>query len=275
MNAQLNAARTDLFDPVQVGDYRLANRIVMAPLTRSRAHVDGTANALMAEYYAQRASAGLIIAEGTNISPQGRGYAFTPGIYSASQVEAWRPVTQAIHAKGSRVFVQLWHVGRISHPSLQPNGALPVAPSAILPEGSTFTESGYQSLRHAPGARVLGNCRRHCSVCARGASCDRRGLRRGRDPCGQRLSDRSVFARQHQPAHRRLRRLAAKPDAIHARGGCGSGGCMRRRTRRHSPFTGQPGQRRRSGQRPDGHVRLRGRSAERLPTWLTCTSSKG
>jgi N-ethylmaleimide reductase len=144
MNAQLNAAHTDLFDPVQLGDYRLANRIVMAPLTRSRAHVDGTATALMSEYYAQRASAGLIIAEGTNISPQGRGYAFTPGIYSTSQVEAWRPVTQAIHAKGSRVFVQLWHVGRISHPSLQPNGALPVAPSAILPKSSIFTETGYQ-----------------------------------------------------------------------------------------------------------------------------------
>lgn len=142
MNAQLDAAHTDLFDPVQLGDLRLANRIVMAPLTRSRAHVDGTATALMTEYYAQRASAGLIIAEGTNISPQGRGYAFTPGIYSAAQVEAWRPVTQAIHAKGSRVFVQLWHVGRISHPSLQPNGALPVAPSAILPKSSTFTETG-------------------------------------------------------------------------------------------------------------------------------------
>jgi N-ethylmaleimide reductase len=144
MNARSEAARADLFDPVQLGDYRLANRIVMAPLTRSRAHADGTATALMAEYYAQRASAGLIIAEGTNISPQGRGYAFTPGIYSTSQVEAWRPVTQAIHAKGSRVFVQLWHVGRISHPLLQPNGTLPVAPSAILPKSSILTETGFQ-----------------------------------------------------------------------------------------------------------------------------------
>ena len=144
MYAPVDAAHSDLFDPVQIGECRLANRIVMAPLTRSRAHVDGTATALMANYYEQRASAGLIIAEGTNISPQGRGYAFTPGIYSSSQVEAWRPVTHAIHAKGGHVFVQLWHVGRISHPSLQPNGALPVAPSAILPEGRTFTESGYR-----------------------------------------------------------------------------------------------------------------------------------
>ncbi len=144
MNALSDDARTDLFEPVQLGDHRLANRIVMAPLTRSRAHADGTATGLMAEYYAQRASAGLIIAEGTNISPQGRGYAFTPGIYSTSQVEAWRPVTQAIHAKGGRVFVQLWHVGRISHPTLQPNGVLPVAPSAIMPNSSIFTETGFQ-----------------------------------------------------------------------------------------------------------------------------------
>jgi N-ethylmaleimide reductase len=144
MNARSDTASTDLFDPVQLGDQRLANRIVMAPLTRSRANVDGTATALMAKYYAQRASAGLIIAEGTNISPQGRGYAFTPGIYSTAQVEAWRPITQAIHAKGSRVFVQLWHVGRISHPSLQPNNALPVAPSAIMPKSSIFTETGFQ-----------------------------------------------------------------------------------------------------------------------------------
>lgn len=144
MNALSDDVRTDLFEPVQLGDQRLANRIVMAPLTRSRAHADGTATGLMAKYYVQRASAGLIIAEGTNISPQGRGYAFTPGIYSTSQVEAWRPVTQAIHAKGGRVFVQLWHVGRISHPTLQPDGALPVAPSAILPNSSIFTETGFQ-----------------------------------------------------------------------------------------------------------------------------------
>ncbi|MGC1388302.1 MAG: alkene reductase [Steroidobacteraceae bacterium] len=144
MNALSDDVRTDLFEPVQLGDQRLANRIVMAPLTRSRAHADGTATGLMAEYYVQRASAGLIIAEGTNISPQGRGYAFTPGIYSTSQVEAWRPVTLAIHAKGGRVFVQLWHVGRISHPTLQPDGVLPVAPSAILPNSSIFTETGFQ-----------------------------------------------------------------------------------------------------------------------------------
>jgi N-ethylmaleimide reductase len=136
--------RSDLFQPVRLGPYQLANRIVMAPLTRSRAGADGVPRALMAEYYAQRASAGLIIAEGTNISPQGRGYAFTPGLYTAAQVEAWQPVTQAVHAKGGRMFVQLWHVGRVSHPSLQPGGALPVAPSAIRPAGTSYTETGFQ-----------------------------------------------------------------------------------------------------------------------------------
>ncbi len=134
----------DLFDPVPLGNYRLSNRIAMAPLTRSRANADGTATAMMAEYYGQRASAGLIIAEGTNVSAQARGYALTPGIYNASQVDAWRPVTDAIHARGGRVFVQLWHVGRISHPALQPDGALPVAPSAIRPDATAYTAAGFQ-----------------------------------------------------------------------------------------------------------------------------------
>ena len=143
-DAIAESARTDLFDPVQVGEYRLANRIVMAPLTRSRATAAGAATPLMAEYYAQRATAGLIVAEGTNISAQARGYACTPGIYTTSQIEAWQPVTKAIHDKAGRVFVQLWHVGRVSHPSLQPNNALPVGPSAIRPNATAFTETGFQ-----------------------------------------------------------------------------------------------------------------------------------
>ncbi|MGB8365274.1 MAG: alkene reductase [Rhizomicrobium sp.] len=137
-------ANSDLFEPLWFGRYQLMNRIVMAPLTRSRATADGLARPIMVEYYQQRASAGLVVTEGTNISPQGRGYAFTPGIYNKAQVEAWQPVTEAVHGKGGRIFVQLWHVGRISHPSLQPGGALPVAPSAIRPAGNAFTESGYQ-----------------------------------------------------------------------------------------------------------------------------------
>jgi len=135
---------SDLFHAVQFGRYRLANRIVMAPLTRSRASEDGVPTSLMAQYYAQRATAGLIIAEGTNISPQGRGYAFTPGIYNDAQIDGWQQVTQAVHARGGRIFPQLWHVGRVSHPSLQPGGALPVAPSALCPEATSYTAAGFQ-----------------------------------------------------------------------------------------------------------------------------------
>jgi N-ethylmaleimide reductase len=136
-------SQSDLFEPVQLGPYHLANRIVMAPLTRSRASAAGVPTPLMVEYYAQRASAGLIVAEGTNISPQARGYAATPGLYTREQLDAWRSVTEAVHARGGRIFPQLWHVGRISHPSLQPGGALPVAPSALCPEGTAYTERGF------------------------------------------------------------------------------------------------------------------------------------
>lgn len=137
-------ATTDLFDPVRIGALELANRIVMAPLTRSRASSDGVPNDLHVEYYRQRASAGLIITEATNISMQGRGYAYTPGIYTYEQVAAWARVVEAVHARGGRIVMQLWHVGRISHPSLQPGGGLPVAPSAIGAGGQTFTEAGMQ-----------------------------------------------------------------------------------------------------------------------------------
>ncbi len=137
-------AASDLFRPARLGPYELANRIVMAPLTRSRAGEDGVPTPIMADYYAQRASAGLIVAEGTNISPQGRGYAFTPGLFDDAQVEGWRPVTEAVHARGGRIFPQLWHVGRISHPSLQPGGVLPVAPSAIRPDATAYTATGFQ-----------------------------------------------------------------------------------------------------------------------------------
>jgi N-ethylmaleimide reductase len=134
---------TDLFDPVPLGRYRLRNRIVMAPLTRARAQAGDVPSSLAPEYYAQRASAGLIIAEATQISPQGKGYAWTPGIYDAAQIEGWRAVTRAVHDRGGRIFLQLWHVGRISHPSLQAGNALPVAPSAIAPQGKAFTEAGF------------------------------------------------------------------------------------------------------------------------------------
>jgi len=138
-----DSAGSDLFQPVKLGAITLANRIVMAPLTRSRANKDDAPYGIHVEYYAQRASAGLIITEATQISQQGKGYAFTPGIHSEAQVAGWKQVTDAVHAKGGRIFMQLWHVGRISHPSLQPNGGLPVAPSAVKPEGKAFTEAGF------------------------------------------------------------------------------------------------------------------------------------
>jgi len=131
-----------LFSPVQVGPYTLRNRMVMAPMTRNRAGAGNVPSDLAATYYAQRASAGLIITEGTQVSPQGVGYPGTPGIHDGPQVEGWRRVTDAVHARGGRIFAQLWHVGRISHPLLQPDGALPVAPSAIAAEGQTFTAEG-------------------------------------------------------------------------------------------------------------------------------------
>src|SRR5215472_12739635 len=132
----------DLFSPAQLGPYQLPNRIVMAPMTRNRAGPGETPTALMATYYAQRASAGLIVTEGTQISPQGQGYPGTPGIFSEEQVDAWAQVTAAAHAAGGRIFSQLWHVGRISHPSMQPNGALPVAPTALAPGGQLWTPDG-------------------------------------------------------------------------------------------------------------------------------------
>lgn len=137
---------SDLFEPVKLGPLQLANRIVMAPLTRNRAGAHDIPSPLAIEYYEQRASAGLIIAEATQISPQGKGYAYTPGIYSDEQIAAWKKITDAVHAQGGKMILQLWHVGRISHPSLQTDGALPVAPSAIKPEGKTFTEAGWQQM---------------------------------------------------------------------------------------------------------------------------------
>jgi N-ethylmaleimide reductase len=133
-----------LYTPFRIGAIELRNRIVMAPLTRNRAtHGTDVPHALNATYYAQRASAGLIVSEATQISPQGKGYAFTPGIYSPEQVAGWKLVTEAVHAQGGKIVLQLWHVGRISHPALQAGGKLPVAPSAIAPAGQkTFLETG-------------------------------------------------------------------------------------------------------------------------------------
>lgn len=124
-----------LFSPYTLGIHSLKNRIVMPPMTRSRSDAGDIANELMAEYYSQRASAGLIVTEGTQISRQGQGYAWTPGIYTPAQVAGWKKVTAAVHEKGGLIFAQLWHVGRVSHTSLQEHGHAPVAPSALIAEG--------------------------------------------------------------------------------------------------------------------------------------------
>ena len=131
-----------LFEPIKVGPYTLPHRVVMAPLTRARAHQPGNMpSALNASYYAQRASAALIISEATQVSMQGQGYAWTPGIHSREQIVGWRLVSEAVHDAGGLIFMQLWHAGRISHPALQPDGMLPVAPSAIRPAGEAFIKN--------------------------------------------------------------------------------------------------------------------------------------
>ncbi|GAA2919339.1 alkene reductase [Streptomyces thioluteus] len=133
---------TSAFDQITVGGNQLANRIVMAPMTRSRAAEGGLATELTAEYYAQRASAGLIVTEGIQPSVVGQGYPFTPGLHSAEQVAAWRKVTDAVHAKGGRIFAQLMHTGRIGHPVLLPDGLVPVGPSPVAAQGQVFTAEG-------------------------------------------------------------------------------------------------------------------------------------
>ncbi|MBD9396393.1 alkene reductase [Pseudomonas sp. PDM11] len=139
-----------LFTPAQLGSFHLRNRIVLPPLTRSRSTQPGNvANELMATYYRQRAGAGFMVTEGTQIEPRGQGYAWTPGIHSEEQVQGWRRVTEAVHAEGGVIFAQLWHVGRVSHTSLQPGGGAPVAPSALAAESvKVFVETG-------PGAGTL------------------------------------------------------------------------------------------------------------------------
>ena len=162
---------TTLFDPIRIGDIDLANRIVMAPLTRNRAAPGQVPSTLAVEYYRQRAKAGLIISEATQVCPEGQGYLDTPGIHSAEQVAGWRRVTDAVHAEGGRIVVQLWHVGRISHVSLQPNGAAPVSSTARRAETKTLTAAGWEPVSTPRALRtdeipdVVGSYR-HAARCA-------------------------------------------------------------------------------------------------------------
>lgn len=137
-------AQSKLFSPFKLGDIEIGNRVIMAPLTRNRARRgDDAPYEIHATYYGQRATAGAIITEATQISPQGKGYDDTPGIYSQTQIDGWKKVTDAVHGKGGKIILQLWHVGRISHPDLQPDGADPVAPSAIAAKAQTFVNGGF------------------------------------------------------------------------------------------------------------------------------------
>jgi N-ethylmaleimide reductase len=140
-------SHSKLFEPFKLGPITLPNRLVMAPLTRNRAIPPGMVpNPLAIEYYSQRASAGLLVTEASQVSQQGQGYQDTPGIYSKEQVAGWRKVTEAVHARGGRIFIQIWHVGRVSHDSLQPNGGKPVGPSAIRAKGKTFVNGTFTEI---------------------------------------------------------------------------------------------------------------------------------
>lgn len=146
------SADSNLLQPIVFGAISLANRVVMAPLTRCRAGAGNVPTDLMVEYYRQRASTGLIISEATQIMPEGQGYPSTPGIHSAEQVAGWRKITDAVHAAGGKMVLQLWHVGRVSHSEFQPNQVLPVAPSAIAIPGEGYTPSGMKKPYETPRA---------------------------------------------------------------------------------------------------------------------------
>lgn len=144
-------SRKALFEPVEIGPHALQNRIVMAPMTRSRA-IGNIPNDLMAEYYGQRASAGLIVTEGTSPSPNGLGYPRIPGVFSQAQVEGWKKVTQAVHAGGARIFLQLMHTGRVTHPLNLPEGAHMMAPSAVAAAGEMYTDAAGMQPQPVPAA---------------------------------------------------------------------------------------------------------------------------
>jgi N-ethylmaleimide reductase len=168
---------SSLFEPTRAGDIELANRIVMAPLTRNRAAPGQVPSELAITYYAQRASAGLIVSEASQISPEGQGYLDTPGIHSPAQVAAWKKVTEAVHARGGKIVIQLWHVGRISHVSLLPGGSAPVSSTARAAKAKTFTTAGFvdvsapRALRTEELSRVVADYR-HAARCAMDAGFD-------------------------------------------------------------------------------------------------------
>ena len=142
-----------LFDPITLGDIQAPNRVLMAPLTRGRGTREHVPTAIMADYYAQRASAGLLISEGTGISREGLGWPFAPGLWTDEQVEAWKPITDAVHAAGGRIVTQLWHMGRVVHPDFL-EGAAPLSSSATTAPGKAHTYDGKQPYTQARAATL-------------------------------------------------------------------------------------------------------------------------
>ena len=255
-----------LFSPLQVGPYQLKHRLALAPLTRMRAEKPSLApRPLNAEYYAQRATpGGLLIAEASPVMATGFGSPGVPGIYTEQQVAGWRKVVDAVHAKGGVIFLQLWHVGRVSHSSFQPGGVLPVAPSAVAipPDLKTGTADGkVDGLRDAARAGDVGDSRRGRCVPAGGEERAARRLRRRRDPWRQRLSDRAVPAVAHQSAHRSIWRLHREPHPLPDGSDEGRGRGLGRGPRRRAAVALRHRQWQRRA-RPDAalHARRRSRS---------------
>ncbi len=154
MSAKANIADSKLFEPYRLGGIELSNRLVMAPLTRNRAGPGNVPGQLAVEYYAQRASAGLIVTEATQVIPEGQGYEATPGIHSPEQIKGWSAVTRAVHRRGGRIFLQVWRVGRVSHVSLQPGHQAPVAPSAIRAKTKTFVGGEFVDVSEPRALRI-------------------------------------------------------------------------------------------------------------------------
>ena len=256
---------------------KLPNRVLMAPMTRSRAGRDGVPGALAPLYYAQRAGAGLIVTEATQVAPEGQGYIQTPGIHSEAQVAGWRRVTRPVHAAGGRIFLQLWHVGRVSH---DPSSRTAGCRSRPRPSRSRATPGPMTGMQPFPTPRRARD-RRGRRAWSRSSATARSWpggrLRRRRDPRRQRLPDRPVPARRHQPAHRPLRRQRREPRALPAGGdrgrrrGLGSGSGRACACRRSAAFNGM------SDSDPAHHLRYRGRRRWTASASPTCTwwSSSG
>ena len=228
----------DLLTQYRLGGLTLKNRLVMSAMTRNRAGDGNVPGPLALTYYTQRASAGLIVTEGSQVSPQGVGYARTPGIHSDAQVGGWRAITDAVHDAGGAIFLQLWHVGRISHPEFH-GGELPVGPSAIAPAGTSYTPSGPQPMV-APRALDLSEIAGVVDQFRTWRSArEGRGLRRRRASRRERLSAGSVPADGRESSHRCLRRQRREPRAPPARGHGSRHRHLGRRPRRLQSVTAQ------------------------------------